>query len=116
VPQGPVLGPLLFLLYINDLPKILNTFSTPIIFADDDSILFSHFNINDLSSNILITIEILNEWFRANKLSLNFNTTHCIQFKTKSNMCDIFATNYNKFVNSTLSTKFLGVIVDSSLI
>jgi hypothetical protein len=69
VPQGSVLGPLLFLLYINDLPKILNKFSTPIIFADDTSILFSHSNVNDLNRNIRITIEILNGWFRANEMN-----------------------------------------------
>ena len=117
VPQGSVLGPLLFLIYINDLPKVLNRFSTPVIFADDTSILFSHSNINDLSRNILTTIEILNRWFRANKLSLNFNKTHCIQFKTKATISDTFTINYNNnFINNTLSTKFLGVVVDSALI
>jgi len=44
VPQGSVLGLLLFPLYLNDLPNIINKTSAPIIFADDTSILFSHFN------------------------------------------------------------------------
>jgi hypothetical protein len=117
VPQGSVLGPLLFLVYINDLPKILNKISTPIIFSDDTSILLSHSNINDFNKNILIRFEIINKWFRANKLSLNLNKTHYVQYKTKAIMPDIFAISYNNtFINSTLSTKFLGVIVDGALI
>jgi hypothetical protein len=71
VPQGSILGPLLFILYINDLPKILNRFPLPIIFADDTSILFSHFNINYFNKTFSKIIEILDKWFRANNISLN---------------------------------------------
>jgi hypothetical protein len=78
VPQSSVLGPLLFLLYINDLPKIINKTSTPIIFADDTSILFAHSNLIDLNKNIHIVFTTLNKWLRANQLFLNFNKTNYV--------------------------------------
>ena len=66
VPQSSVLGPLHFLLYINDLPKIINKTSAPIIFVDDSSILFGHSDLIDHNKNIHIVFVTLNKWFRAN--------------------------------------------------
>jgi hypothetical protein len=76
VPQVSVLGPLLFLLHTNDLPKIINKTSAPIIFADDTSILFADSNLIDFNKNIYVVFTTLNKWLRANKLSLNFNKTN----------------------------------------
>jgi len=61
VPQGSVLGPLLFLLYVNGLPKIINKTSAPIIFADDTSTLFARSNLTDLNKNIRIVFITLNK-------------------------------------------------------
>ena len=56
VPRGSVLGPVLFLLYINGLPKVINKTSAPIIFADDTSILFAHSNLIDFNKSIHISL------------------------------------------------------------
>ena len=86
MPQGSVLGPLLFPLYINDLPKIISKTSAPIIFVDETSILFAHSNLIDFNKNNHIIFTTLNKWLRANHLSLNFNKTNYVHFTTKRNM------------------------------
>ena len=82
VPQGSILGPLFFLLYINDLPGIINDISKPTIFADDTNIIFTHSNLTYFKDEINIVIEKISKWFQSNSLTLKFNKTH-IQFMAK---------------------------------
>jgi len=114
VPQGSVLGPLLFLLYVNDLPKIINKTSASITFADDTSILFAHSNLIDLK-NIHIVFTNLNKWLKANHLSLNFNKTIYVHFTTNINMSVKLKVGFNNnFITSSSYTKFLGVTVNNT--
>jgi hypothetical protein len=83
VPQGTVLGPFLFLVYTDDLPKLINKTSLPVHFADDTSILFAQPNLTDLNNNMQSIFETLNKWFKANQLTLNFDKTHYIHVVTK---------------------------------
>ena len=116
VPQVSVLGPLLFLLYINDLPKIRNKTSVPIIFADDTSILFAHSNLIDFNKHIHIVFVTLNKWFKANQLLQNFNKTNYIHFTTKRNMSVNLKIDFNSnLITSSSHTKFLGVMMDSTM-
>jgi hypothetical protein len=84
VPQGSILGPLLFLFYINDVPKAINNKFIPILFADDTSILITSPNTNDFQIKITANFNFINEWLNTNLLSINFNKTHYIQFTTKN--------------------------------
>ena len=79
VPQGSVLGPLLFIIYTNDLPNCLNVCKA-ILFADDTTIYCSSNNIQDLYIKANYELESLSEWFRSNKLSLNVSKTNFVIF------------------------------------
>ena len=92
VPQGSILGPLFFLLYVNDLPGIIRDISKPTIFADDTSFIFTHSNYINFKNEIDIVMEQISKWFEFNSLILNFNKMHYMQFTTKQ-PCSGF-TNY----------------------
>ena len=79
MPEVSVLGPLLFLIYMNDLPSCLKH-SEVILFADDTTLYASSKNIVQLYDNINSDLADLIEWFRVNKLSLNTSKTHYMLF------------------------------------
>ena len=71
VPQGSVLGPLLFLIYVNDLPKTINDNNIPILFADDTSIILKSHTPKDFQANMVKAFDSVNKWFKVNPLSIN---------------------------------------------
>ena len=118
VPQGSILGSLLFLIYIDDHHEVSNILDS-IIFADDRNLFYSHQNINDLFSTVNSELECINRWFKANKLSLNIEKTKCTLFYKKSAKNEISEIPDLKIGNKnnekTSSIKFLGVMLDEHI-
>lgn len=113
VPQGSVLGPLLFIIYTNDIPMSIKS-SKPILFADDTTVFVIGENVESLYKQMNDDLMELNDWFKANYLSVNPNKTKCMLFTRQR---DAKVHNYKLFVEHEVlekvsHTKFLGVHID----
>ena len=119
VPQGSILGPLLFLLYINDLHQASNVIN-PIMYADDTNVFYSHGNIKFLFETVNKELNNVSEWFKANKLSLNTKKTEYTFFHKLSKKGNIplllpKLKMDNSIIKRTDQIKFLGVIIDENI-
>ena len=113
VPQGSILGPLLFLLYINDLNTV-SKLLTLIMFADDTNIFISGRNSDDLTTIANSELKEISNWFSANLLSLNIKKTNYILFGNKKPP-DISLLINNEKLLRVYETKFLGIIIQANL-
>ena len=111
VAQGSCLGPLLFIIFMNDLTQ-LPLYSNIILFADDTTVFYSHKSEKFLKYTLEHDLNIMSDWFKANKLSLNLDKMIGIKFWDNSNF--ILRTN-NMSIEMTNHTKFLGAYIDHKL-
>jgi protein associated with RNAse G/E len=110
------LGPLLFLLYVNDLPKVIEHKALPILLADDSSMLITAPNTTRLQNDVNIVFGQANKWFEANFLSLNLDKTHFIQLINKIIYTTDMCIKYDDMqIFNITNTKFLGLFVNDTL-
>ena len=122
VPQGSCLGPLLFLIYINDLPFSLKKGKVT-MYADDTSISYSSKNMEDINQTLSSELGHLKQWLQGNKLSLNVLKTQALVVGSKPNIKKITenVVDTPQFligdaqVENVDQTKYLGVIIDKNL-
>ena len=119
VPQGSIIGPLLFLIYINDLPNCLQSASAK-MFADDTNITCSADNLADLESIVNSELSNLTTWLKANKLSLNIAKTEFMTIGSRQKLQAegdkvIQASLESKPIRRVDHTKSLGLIIDDRL-
>ena len=120
VPEGSILGSLLFLIYINDIANSSNILKF-ILFADDTTIFHYNKNIHEVFRVIKTELPKVQEWLNANKLSLNTIKTKYMLFH-KQNMADDLSLRLPKIhvnnaeIEEVTSFKFLGVYFDETIL
>ena len=113
VPQGSILGPLLFLIYINDMRQACNLLEC-VQYADDTTLYLSGNNLDSVCQTMNSQLQLIDHWLQLNKLSLNITKTHYMLF-TRSNLATQNISMRNVSLERVDQTKFLGVIVDKNL-
>lgn len=116
VPQGSILGPLLFSIYINDISK-LSLKGDITLYADDTSLFYFGNTINDIITDAQHDLNFLNVWFQCNLLTINANKTNYMIYSAKNKkIADYEPLKINNHpINKVDKEKFLGLILDKHL-
>ena len=116
VPQGSSLGPLFFLVYINDLNFVLK--SQPRLFADDTCLIVKGLNPEQLQIKFNLELQNLYQWRCVNKLSINPSKTNIIIIppeQTNATIPHLHLISNGSAINIVDSAKYLGVVIDNEL-
>ena len=113
VPQGSVLGPLLFLIYINDLPKHIS--QPMVLFADESTVIIKSDKENDYEHVVNQTLNTIIQWLTENNLKINMDKTKIIHFHQRTQLTNINVSYQGEIVHPVTDTKFLGINIDNKL-
>ena len=114
VPQGSILGPLLFVLYVNDMKNSSDVLSF-ILFADDSNIFYTHHDPQSLVNTMNAEFKKVTNWIKANKLSLNLQKTNYMLFSHSLPHLPHQILLDNTEIKEVQTTKFLGLTIDNKL-
>lgn len=119
VPQGSILGPLLFLLYINDLPLHVNNTDID-LFADDATLHTYHNNVHSIENALNVDLCEIEDWCSRNQMVLNIEKTKCMLMGTQHRKSKLTSSKFDlcvsdKVLKNVESEKLLGVHIDHSL-
>ena len=116
VPQGSILGPLLFLIYVNDMPSAVKC--KLLLYADDSALLEAGKSVDDIQQRLSVELQSVREWLTDNKLSLHLGKTESILFGSKQRLSkseSIDVTCDGQILASKSCVKYLGATLDQSL-
>ena len=116
VPQGSILGPLLFVIYINDLPNITNL-AKFILYADDANIIVTGYTEEEVQYKLNQITSLLIKWVDSNGLALNLKKTHFMVFSNHrtTTLSNIKVSIAGVEIDQVAEARFLGVIIDQKL-
>ena len=118
IPQGTILGPLLFLLYINDLPNCLEH-SQARMYADDTNLTFASNNIDDINYHLNLDLANVNKWLIANRLTLNQSKTEFMLVGSRQRLATLRSVPCLEIdsvpIDKVSKAKSLGVCLDENL-
>ncbi len=116
VPQGSVLGPLLFIIYINDISRVISQ-GKIVTFADDTAAIFNHLQLGELKEMTQLELNKMAAWFAINKLTLNVSKTNFMLFtrrKTETSQ-NFKLTILGEEVTRVSHARYLGIEIDDQL-
>ena len=117
VPQGSILGPILFLTFVNDLPNCFKN-SKASLYADDSTLTCTGKTVDELQNNMQVALDSALKWFKENKLIVNLSKTNMMligtNYKTKQ-LSNISVTVNNIELIKCDTAKLLGIIIDQNL-